>query len=151
MFLAAGQKINIEGNTYPSSPNYTDLKFLTVDIYSSKVIDLSKDDGSLEINPVCEPTGRIHLILSGKIAVYLKKNIISDDNLALMINSTRDASGTISIYGTNGTLIRNKKYNFNSGNIGLDIPLNNIANGTYYFVLYASTGQVFTKKFIILR
>ncbi len=151
MFLAAGQKINIEGNTYPSSPNYTDLKFLTVDIYTSKVIDLSKDDGSLEINPVCEPTSRIHLILSGKITVYLKKNIISDDNLALMINSTRDASGTISIYSTNGTLIRSKKYNFNRGIIGLDIPLNNIANGTYYLILYTSTGQVFTKKIIILR
>jgi hypothetical protein len=151
MFLNQGTKISINGFTYPSSPNKTPLTFTNIEIYTEKTIDLSEDDGSLEIIPVCHPTGRLHLILSDYISVVVRKNIISDALLSLEINSTATTNGTLSVYSAAGSQIYSASNNFKKGNNKWNIYLDNIANGTYYFVLYSSTGQVFTQKFIIIR
>ena len=150
-FLTAGEKIRILGSTYPSSPKYTSLTFKNIKIYSDKSTEVSSKNGSLEINPVCEPTGRLHLILSDKITVKLKKSIFSQAELNLDVHSSGNTTGKISIYTSTGNVIYSGSADFVRGQNQWHINLHNIADGTYYFILYGSTGQTFTDKFIILR
>ena len=151
MFLTAGTKFSISAYTYPSSPNKTAISFSNVDIYSNKSIDLTKDDGSLEIIPVCQPTGRLHLILSDFISVTLKNNVISNETLSLDIQTSTSTNGTISVYSASGRLVYSGIQNFKTGKNQWDINLNNISNGSYYFVLYSASGRVFTHKFIVIN
>ena len=151
MFLTDGKKLNIKGFTYPSSPNKTDLTFSNVKIYTDKVVQISKHNGSLEIIPVCHPIAKMHLILTGKISLRLKNSIISEGDLSLVIKSTAATKGTISIYSANGALVQSDSRNFINGKNDWNINMTNFANGNYYFILFSSTGQVFTHKFIVIR
>ncbi len=151
MFLTEGKKINIEGQTYPSSPNKTHISFLNVEIYSEKVINFTKDDGSLEVTPVCNPTARLHLILSDEIQVFVQNNIVENGQLPIAVNSTGNVTAVITVYSSNGSEILSETTNFVKGTNDLRLDLSNLTDGVYYFVLKSSTGQLFTDKFVIIR
>jgi hypothetical protein len=151
MFLSAGKKINIQGQTFPSSPNKTSLSFISVDIYTNKVIDLTKDNGTLEVTPVCNPTARLHLILRDNIQIYMKSNTVNKGQLSIDIISSGNTGGIIKVYTSKGREILSESSKFIKGNNTLNLDLSGFATGVYYFILNTSTGQVFTRKFVVIN
>lgn len=151
MFLTAGIKFSVEGITFLSSPNRTALAFVETNIITDKLIELYTSDGSLTINPVCHPIGKLRLVLSGEITLSMKNQIVSDGVLSFIINSSKEADASINIYNIDGRIVYHNIHNFAQGRNILNIEPEWIASGSYYFVMNCSTGQVFTGNFILLK
>jgi hypothetical protein len=151
LFLTKGTKFRILGKTFPSSPNKTPLDLRGINLFSNKRIDIKDDDGTLEISPVCHPTAGQHLILSGIISLLIKNEVVTDRVLELEINSTSKTFSFLSIYSVTGNKLINLNLSLEKGLNRKALELNEIPNGIYYIYLMAASGQIISRKFIILN
>lgn len=151
MFLVAGTKFTVEGFTFLSSPNSTALAFVETNIITDKDIELHTNDGSLTINPVCHPIGKLRLVLTGEISLSLKNQVITDGIVSFVINSSKDSEASIKIFNLDGRTVYHNSHNFAQGRNTVDIEPGTNGSGSYYFIMNCSTGQVFSGNFIILK
>lgn len=147
----AGNLLYIKGLTYISSPNETPLKIDDFKIYSDKSYLLTRDDGTLLIEPVCHPTGAMHLQFIPTLSIGLQSQFADGNLIELDYQSNGEMYFYFNISDIAGNTIKTGIAKIENGNSKLLVDVNSMTSGTYAISCISTGGHLFKDKFIIIR
>jgi len=146
LLLDSGSIIFIEGITFASIPDSTELHFSKVDLFTYKSIDIKKIDGLLKLNEFCKGTAQFKLKFIPLFNVSINQ-VITNNFIPLEIETTDNLNLNISIYDINGILNHSEILNINNKYFNKNIYINNFPKGVY-FIKFTSNYQTKLYKFL---
>lgn len=149
LLLDSGSIIFIEGITFASIPDSTELHFSNVDLLTNKSIEIKKIDGLLKLNEFCKGTAQFKLKLIPQFNISINQ-VITNNFIPIEIETTDNLNLNISIYDINGYIIYSEILNINKRNLNKNINVNNYPNGIY-FIKFNSNYQTKLFKFFKIQ
>lgn len=140
--------VKIKGNALLSTPDSTLIYFSDFTPVISKIVNITKIDGSLKLNPFCKPIGEYNKLSFIPTSAFALKDQSPSDKLLISAKSTGEQTCNYGIYDLIGSLKADSQIKLRSGDDIIQFDLTNLTSGTYFIKITTQYGQVWVGKFV---
>jgi hypothetical protein len=144
----SGAVINVKGIVLASMPDSTKLSVRRFDVFSPRQVNVTRQDGLLQVIGFCKPVVASRLALIPGFSASLSQQIISSQALDVVVNSTASMNIKVLITDLLGNKIRTFDFSLGKGGNLLSLDINGLSDGMYNITLSSEYNQVWHQKFI---